>query len=76
MSVIMTYSQRLVSFNTWPQQMIPTDEELALAGFTYLGSGDKVRCESCGLRLYNWTRKDNALLEHMKFSSNCKFIEN
>lgn len=42
----------------WPKYMGgPTPEELARAGFIYLGEGDKVKCFSCGVAHHEWEQK-------------------
>ena len=50
--------------------------QLAMAGFVYTGSGDKVMCECCGVRLFNWIGDEDPLEEHRKYSKGkgCKFI--
>lgn len=70
-----SYSSRLKSFEKWPKQMKPTGQELAHAGFYYLGSGDSVRCFHCRVQLYNWETKDHAIIEHKRLSPLCKFVE-
>ncbi len=45
---------RLLTFRDWPQAMPQKPEELAEAGFFYLGRGDFVQCYYCNGGLKNW----------------------
>ncbi|GAB5577005.1 baculoviral IAP repeat-containing protein 3 [Prionailurus iriomotensis] len=65
---------RLHSFKSWPLTF-PLPEQLARAGFYYLGPGDKVACFACGGRLSNWEPDDDALSEHLRHFPFCPFAE-
>ncbi|XP_049479401.1 baculoviral IAP repeat-containing protein 3-like isoform X2 [Panthera uncia] len=65
---------RLHSFQGWPLTF-PLPEQLARAGFYYLGPGDKVACFACGGRLSNWEPDDDALSEHLRHFPFCPFAE-
>ena len=67
---------RFDTFAAWPPQIRPTAHQLSEAGFIYLGIGDRVKCNTCGLELYSWKEKDDAFEQHMKFSKNCEFVNN
>jgi hypothetical protein len=41
--------------------------ELAREGFYWTGTGDTVRCFSCGKSLNRWTMQDNVAWEHYKW---------
>jgi baculoviral IAP repeat-containing protein 2/3 len=50
-------------------------EEVASAGFYFVGVGDRVKCFSCGVGLNNWGRKDIAWREHARYSPKCGFVK-
>ena len=66
-----TYQRRLESFKDWPVSITTTKEELAGAGFLYLGHGDHTVCFYCGLGLKNFEVGDRAVEEHCKYSPTC-----
>jgi hypothetical protein len=70
------YESRIQSFRgKWPKYLGgPTPEDLARAGFFYLGEGDKVKCFSCGVSLHEWEQKDSAYLEHARWSPECHYL--
>lgn len=72
----MRFKSRLQTFkDKWPKYLPgPSPEELARAGFFYLGEGDKVKCFSCGVTLHQWEPDDSAYLEHARWSPNCKYL--
>ena len=70
-----SYEQRLVSFRDWPRTAHVSGESLARAGFYYLGSGDRVKCFSCGGALKGWQQGDTAWGEHLKFFPSCDFVQ-
>lgn len=65
--------ERLETYTNWPMYMQPTSQELAEAGFYYLGNGDRVRCFCCGVILRNWKLTDNAISEHKRHAPHCLF---
>lgn len=69
------YNIRSNSFEKWPKQLKPTKSELVKAGFFYKGIGDSVECFFCGISLHDWESKDNAIIEHKKWSPHCKFVD-
>ena len=72
----MWYAQvRLRTFDDWPKYLFPRKEQLASAGFTYTGKGDKVKCFKCGVLLRDWCPTDNAFKEHLAWSKNCEFLQ-
>ncbi|XP_046563792.1 E3 ubiquitin-protein ligase XIAP-like [Haliotis rubra] len=48
--------------------------QLATAGFIYTGITDKVECQSCGIRLYNWQDDEEPLQAHKKYAPDCEFM--
>ncbi|XP_046582224.1 putative inhibitor of apoptosis [Haliotis rubra] len=66
---------RLDSFVDWPRRYVPkTPEELASAGFFYIGSADRVTCFQCGITLRDWEEEHDPVAEHQKYSEHCQFI--
>ena len=68
------FCSRMKTFDKWPKQMRPSAFDLVKSGFFYKGSGDYVECFFCGICLHDWETKDNALIEHNKWSPSCKFL--
>ncbi|XP_067679819.1 baculoviral IAP repeat-containing protein 7-like [Haliotis asinina] len=69
------YLDRLGSFVAWPIKYVPkTPEELATAGFFYIGSADRVTCFQCGITLRDWEADHNPVEEHRRYSAECEFI--
>lgn len=66
--------ERCVSFRNWPQGLCQAPQQLAQAGFFYLGVGDHVQCYYCGGGLKNWSTEDDPFIEHAKWYSFCGFI--
>ena len=65
-----TYEKRLETFKAyWPKYAPIKPEELAAAGFYYVGRGDVCKCISCGLKLFQWREGDVVLEEHKKHNS-------
>ena len=69
-----TYEKRLSSFLIWPKQMIQKKEDMAQAGFYYLGQSDIVYCFHCGISLHNWKPTDDPFVEHNKHSPKCPYL--
>ncbi|XP_071096571.1 putative inhibitor of apoptosis [Haliotis cracherodii] len=70
-----TYSSRLDSFVAWPIRYVPkTPEQLASAGFFYIGSADRVTCFHCGITLRDWEEEHDPVAEHQRYSEHCQFI--
>ncbi|XP_067664828.1 putative inhibitor of apoptosis [Haliotis asinina] len=66
---------RLDSFVGWPRRYVPkTSEELASAGFFYIGSADRVTCFQCGITLRDWEEEHDPVAEHQRYSEHCQFI--
>ena len=67
-------ADRMVTFNSWPKQMVQKPEEMVSSGFYYTGRGDVVQCFHCGISLKYWSRTDRSNMEHRKHSPQCKFL--
>jgi hypothetical protein len=70
-----TYEQRLASFKNWPADAPVSAHDLAMAGFYSSGSGDRVRCFSCGGALKGWQKGDSAWGEHSRYFSSCQHVQ-
>ena len=68
------YDSRLNSFELWPRAMPQKAEDLAIAGFVYLGRGDFVQCHHCRGQLNNWYVGDKPLAEHAKHFPGCGYL--
>ncbi|PJE77412.1 hypothetical protein CI610_03665 [invertebrate metagenome] len=65
---------RLATFKRWPRDpFVQSPQELAIAGFFYIGVRDVVRCHHCGITLTKWNVSDDPWIEHARWSPNCKF---
>jgi len=64
---------RINTFKNWPHKF-PKKEQLAKAGFYYLGTDDQVKCYSCGLVLSKWSKNDDPWIEHCKYSGDCEYL--
>ncbi|XP_072270515.1 baculoviral IAP repeat-containing protein 7 isoform X1 [Pyxicephalus adspersus] len=67
--------RRLVSFRDWPCPGIVSPQQLARAGFFYLGPGDRVQCFCCRGILRSWEPGDQPCTEHRKYFPACPFIQ-
>ncbi|KAL3882764.1 hypothetical protein ACJMK2_029072 [Sinanodonta woodiana] len=43
-------------------------------GFFYKGMSDRVSCYECGITLSNWKKDDDPLLEHIRYSPECRHL--
>lgn len=68
-------SARLRSFVEWPVSTPVSKEDLANAGFFYIGINDNTRCFHCGGGLCNWEQDDDPWIEHAKWFYNCDFLQ-
>ncbi|XP_076255378.1 baculoviral IAP repeat-containing protein 7-B-like isoform X1 [Rhynchophorus ferrugineus] len=65
---------RLETFKEWPKSMRQTPQQLAEAGFYYLGVGDQTICFYCGGGLKNWEETDDPWEEHAKWFPRCSYV--
>ncbi|CAF3652304.1 unnamed protein product [Rotaria sp. Silwood1] len=68
-------SKRQSSFNSWPQEDLPSVDDLVRAGFFYTGSKTIVTCFYCNGSLQNWGPKDNPLIEHVRWFPLCAYAK-
>nr|NP_001092238.1 baculoviral IAP repeat-containing protein 7 [Danio rerio]AAI42897.1 Zgc:165605 protein [Danio rerio] len=63
--------ERLQTFHNWPSDAAVSPEELARAGFHYLGYGDTVQCFCCEGILRHWVDGDTPRGEHERHFPTC-----
>ncbi|XP_059474323.1 baculoviral IAP repeat-containing protein 3-like [Neocloeon triangulifer] len=68
-------AQRYLTFfdSDWDWKFV-SPEQLAIAGFYYLGEKDQCRCAFCGLLVSDWEEGDTPESEHQKYNSKCQFL--
>lgn len=69
-----TIESRLRTFETWPNNIHQTPQQLAQAGFYYTGTNDQVRCFHCDGGLRQWDEHDDPWKEHARWFSTCTFV--
>ncbi|XP_025948641.2 baculoviral IAP repeat-containing protein 7 isoform X3 [Dromaius novaehollandiae] len=67
-------ARRLRTFWQWPDSSPVSAQDLAKAGFFFVGPGDEVQCFCCGGILKDWVPGDCPIVEHLKFFPSCKFV--
>lgn len=68
------YENRLSTFSEgWAVEFI-TPQQMASAGFYYMGTRDKVRCLYCSKELDTWEPTDDPVEEHKRISPQCAFF--
>lgn len=70
------YNNRLESFVNWPISVRQRPDELADAGFFYIGTGDRVKCFACGGGLKDWQIDDIPWDEHaLWYGDECMYVK-
>jgi len=69
-----TLEARLRTFREWPPALKQQPQELAEAGFYYIGLSDQVKCFYCDGGLRNWQPEDVPWVEHSRWFSKCVFV--
>lgn len=69
-----TVAARLRSFVSWPSNAPVRKEDLAVAGFFYIGINDHTKCFHCNGGLCNWEEDDDPWIEHARWFYNCDFL--
>ena len=64
---------RVASFKNWPSSAPVTADDLAEAGFYYVGERDAVCCFHCGVKIEQWVPGDVAIDEHLRHSPDCSY---
>jgi hypothetical protein len=63
------------SFATWPNENMPSVDDLVKAGFFYTGTKTIVTCFYCNGSLQNWGANDNPTIEHARWFPNCAYAK-
>ncbi|XP_044113714.1 baculoviral IAP repeat-containing protein 2 isoform X1 [Neovison vison] len=69
-----THAARLRTFMYWPPSVPVRPEQLASAGFYYVGRNDDVKCFCCDGGLRCWESGDDPWVEHAKWFPRCEFL--
>ncbi|XP_044522189.1 baculoviral IAP repeat-containing protein 2-like [Gracilinanus agilis] len=69
-----THAARVKTFVTWPPQIPVYPEQLASAGFYYVGCNDDVKCFCCDGGLRCWESGDDPWVEHAKWFPRCEYL--
>jgi len=70
-----TEHSRLQTFSSWPPGLSQRPEEMAQAGFYYVGRSDQVKCFYCNGGLQSWQPDDDVVAEHRKWFPTCVFLQ-
>ncbi|NXX50764.1 BIR protein, partial [Tricholaema leucomelas] len=69
-----THEARVKTFINWPTRIPVQPEQLADAGFYYVGRNDDVKCFCCDGGLRCWESGDNPWIEHAKWFPRCEYL--
>uniref|UniRef100_A0A7N9CWW6 Baculoviral IAP repeat containing 2 n=1 Tax=Macaca fascicularis TaxID=9541 RepID=A0A7N9CWW6_MACFA len=69
-----THAARFKTFFNWPSSVLVNPEQLASAGFYYVGRNDDVKCFCCDGGLRCWESGDDPWVEHAKWFPRCEFL--
>ncbi|XP_040832798.1 baculoviral IAP repeat-containing protein 2 [Ochotona curzoniae] len=69
-----THASRMRTFMYWPASAPVRPEQLASAGFYYVGRNDDVKCFCCDGGLRCWESGDDPWVEHAKWFPRCEFL--
>jgi hypothetical protein len=67
--------KRYASFATWPNENLPSVDDLVKAGFFFTGTKTIVTCFYCNGSLQNWGAKDNPTIEHARWFPHCAYAK-
>lgn len=67
--------KRHASFATWPNENLPSVDDLVRAGFFYTGTKTIVTCFYCNGSLQNWGANDNPMIEHARWFPHCAYAK-
>lgn len=70
-----TLDSRVRSFSNWTKSHVQVPDELAKAGFYYLGIDDEVRCFYCDGGLRFWLKEDDPFFEHARYFPKCAYVQ-
>lgn len=69
-----THAARFKTFFNWPSSLLVHPEQLASAGFYYVGHSDDVKCFCCDGGLRCWELGDDPWVEHAKWFPRCEYL--
>ncbi|KAM5246408.1 baculoviral IAP repeat-containing protein 3-like [Ctenodactylus gundi] len=69
-----THAARFKTFSNWPSSVLVHPEQLASAGFYYVGHSDDVKCFCCDGGLRCWELGDDPWVEHAKWFPRCEYL--
>ncbi|XP_075402632.1 baculoviral IAP repeat-containing protein 3-like isoform X2 [Tenrec ecaudatus] len=69
-----TLAARLKTFCNWPASVPVHPEQLAGAGFYYVGHSDDVKCFCCDGGLRCWESGDDPWVQHAKWFPRCEYL--
>ncbi|XP_008048328.1 baculoviral IAP repeat-containing protein 3 [Carlito syrichta] len=69
-----THAARFRTFFNWPSSILVHPEQLASAGFYYMGHSDDVKCFCCDGGLRCWESGDDPWVEHAKWFPRCEYL--
>ncbi|XP_038617699.1 baculoviral IAP repeat-containing protein 2-like [Tachyglossus aculeatus] len=69
-----THAARVKTFLNWPARIPVQPEQLASAGFYYVGRNDDVKCFCCDGGLRCWESGDDPWIEHAKWFPRCEYM--
>ncbi|CAF3489758.1 unnamed protein product [Rotaria sp. Silwood1] len=67
--------KRYASFATWPNENLPSVDDLVKAGFFHTGTKTIVTCFYCNGSLQNWGPNDNPMIEHARWFPHCAYAK-
>jgi hypothetical protein len=67
--------KRNASFATWPNENLPSVDDLVRAGFFFTGTKTVVTCFYCNGSLQNWGANDNPMIEHARWFPHCAYAK-
>ncbi|XP_059390554.1 baculoviral IAP repeat-containing protein 2-like [Carassius carassius] len=73
-SAMQQCEERLLTFVYWPSRITVRPDQLAKAGFYYVGCNDDVKCFSCDGGLRCWESGDDPWVEHAKWFPRCEYL--
>ncbi|XP_070605769.1 inhibitor of apoptosis protein-like [Erythrolamprus reginae] len=68
------YKGRFRTFQNWPVTVPVRPQQLADAGFYYVGRNDDVKCFCCDGGLRCWETGDDPWVEHAKWFPSCEYL--
>lgn len=70
-----TFDSRLDTFKDWPVSIAQKPNDLAEAGFFYMGRGDIIKCFNCDITVKNLHPTDDVNQLHFAQFENCEFLQ-